>query len=88
MFVFIVRSDPCEGARLSDRLVVPGKTYSLMLSRMLRARLGGRTAVEGRACGCDESSCASVAAAGSMVRDLRRIEELLCMVSDGGSLTW
>lgn len=55
--VVVVRRDSWDGARLNERLAVPGKTYSLMLSRMLRERLGGRTAVDGRACGFEASCC-------------------------------
>jgi hypothetical protein len=77
-----------------DRLEVPGKTYSLMLSRMLLDRVRGRTAVDGRAGGCEDpcfsrSWCidsvgwASAAAAGSIV-GLRRVEELLREVSKVG----
>jgi hypothetical protein len=40
------------------RLEVPGKTYSLMLSRMLLERVRGFTAVDGRAGGC-EAPCFS-----------------------------
>lgn len=96
-FVFIVLRDPWDGARLSDRLLVPGKTYSLMLFLMLFERLGGLTAVDGRAwgsegCSRDDSplrihsvavALAAASEAGSMDR-FRRVEELLSTVSDGG----
>lgn len=87
--VFVVRRDSWDGARLRVLLVVPGKTYSLMLSRMLRERLGGRTAVDGRASGFDAScfsrsfcihsaaSASAIAAGLSSGGGFRRCEELL-----------
>lgn len=90
MVVFMVRREPWDGARLMVRLVVPGKTYSLMLSRMLRDRLRDRTAVEGRACGSclpwgvRSAASVSAVAVSSPWRSLRRMEELLYTVSGSG----
>ena len=73
------RRDSLDCARLRARLREPGKTYSLTLSLMLAARLGGRTDVDVRpwrsvvSCCCffsnsariHSAACASAAKAGS-----------------------
>ena len=67
MVVLMVRREAWDGARLMVRLVVAGKTYSLMFSRMLRDRLSDRTAVDGRACGsCLPRGVRSVASASAV----------------------